>query len=103
MLIMRPHDIKPSEITPKAVYLRRREFIQAAGATLLASAAGLRAPNARAGEKIAGIAKSQLSTIEQAASLKEITNYNNYYEFGTDKYSPADQAKRLKARGRCCL
>jgi len=89
-------DVRPSEITPKEIYLRRREFIRAAGALAL-TAAGVRGP-ALAEGKIPGIRKSRYSTSEQPASLKEITTYNNYYEFDTDKYSPAQLAGRLKTR-----
>lgn len=97
MLIKRPGDIQPSEITPKEIYSRRREFMKAAGLMALAAAAGMRGAPARAG-KIPGASKSRYSTIERPASLKEIAGYNNYYEFGTDKYSPAELAGRLKTR-----
>jgi sulfoxide reductase catalytic subunit YedY len=98
MLIKRPSDILPSEITPQETYLGRREFIKAAGLAALAGAAGMRGTTACAAGKIEGIRKSGYSTIEQPASFKEITTYNNYYEFDTDKYSPADLAGRLKTR-----
>jgi methionine sulfoxide reductase catalytic subunit len=98
MLIKRPSDILPSEITAQETYLGRREFIKAAGLAALAGAAGMRGTTARAAGKIEGVRKSGYSTIEQPASFKEITTYNNYYEFDTDKYSPADLAGRLKTR-----
>ncbi|MGL6041250.1 MAG: protein-methionine-sulfoxide reductase catalytic subunit MsrP, partial [Deefgea sp.] len=87
MLIRRPSDILPSEITPKSVFLNRREFMAAsAGALLLA------------GEASAALkgAPSALSTKDTPNSLKEITTYNNYYEFGTDKSDPAANASKLK-------
>jgi methionine sulfoxide reductase catalytic subunit len=95
MLIKRPHDIRPSEITPQDVYLRRLALIKAAGSAAIIAAAGpLR--GARAGGRFEGVRKSPYSTSEKAATFKEITTYNNYYEFGTDKYSPSQKAGKLR-------
>ncbi|OGA44508.1 MAG: mononuclear molybdenum enzyme YedY [Betaproteobacteria bacterium RIFCSPLOWO2_12_FULL_63_13] len=101
MLIRRPDAIKPSEITPHSVYLRRREFVKAgvamlAGATGLVSAGSVEAQGR--GKKLAGARMSNFSTMEKANSYKEITSYNNYYEFGTDKSDPASYAQKLKTR-----
>ena len=100
MLIRRPADVRASEITPEGVYRRRRELIAAAG--LGAIAAGLGVRPARAAEAAAtldGYAKGgRFSTAEKPNSFKEITTYNNYYEFGTDKYSPAKSAHKLRTR-----
>ena len=101
MLIKRPCDIKPCEITPYGVYLRRRAFVKT-GLAALAGAAGLVAafPVSAQGApaKLAGVRKSGFSTPEQPNSYKEITSYNNYYEFGTDKSDPADYATKLRTR-----
>ena len=101
MLIKRSRDIEPSEITPRGVYLRRREFVKA-GLAALAGAAGLVAGGPVAAQsgsaKLAGIRKSGFSTLEQPNSYKDITSYNNYYEFGTEKSDPADYAKKLRTR-----
>ncbi len=93
MLIKRPADIRPSDITPREIYARRREIIKAAGAAALGT---LLPAVAAAQGRFAGAHKSSYSTDEKAATLKEVTSYNNYYEFGTDKESPAEHAKRLK-------
>ena len=100
MLRKRNSDVKPSEITPYGVYLRRREFIKAAGATLLGATGGLvsQTAAAQAGTRLQGIRKSTYSTVEKPNTFKQITTYNNYYEFGTDKDDPADYAPRLKSR-----
>ena len=100
MLIKRPSDIRPSEITPQGIYLRRREFVSAAGALALGVAAGVRPPDALAqeGQKIKGFTKSKFSTSEKMNSLKEAAGYNNYYEFGTEKSDPPVHAKRLKTQ-----
>ncbi|WP_027468114.1 protein-methionine-sulfoxide reductase catalytic subunit MsrP [Deefgea rivuli] len=89
MLTRRPSDILPSEITPKSVFLNRREFMAGAAGSLLL-----------AGEAAAALKgnPSPLSTKDSPNSLKEITTYNNYYEFGTDKSDPAENAGALKTR-----
>jgi sulfoxide reductase catalytic subunit YedY len=53
---------------------------------------------AHAGEKIAGIQKSPLSTTEKITPYNDVTHYNNYYEFSTEKEEPADLAKNFKTR-----
>ena len=100
MLIKRPSDVKPSEITPQGIYLQRRELIKAAGIMAAAGAGALvsGAAAAQAGGKLQGVRKSSYSTSEKQNSFKDVTSYNNYYEFGTDKSDPADNAKALKVR-----
>src|SRR5262245_33720973 len=105
MLIKKAPDIKSSEITPKSLYLNRRKFLAraaVAGAAAL-SGVGLRelaSPSRVAGAntKIEGIQKSPFSTNEAITPFKDVTNYNNYYEFSTDKYEPAGLAKNFKTR-----
>ena len=97
MLIRRPADIVPSEITPETIYRRRREFVQAAGVLALAGTGLSGAAHAQS-DKLPAAAKSKLSTTEKANSFKEATSYNNYYEFGTDKEDPAEYAGKLKVR-----
>src|SRR5205823_5901667 len=53
---------------------------------------------AQANAKIDGIQKNSFSTAEKITPYKDITNYNNYYEFSTDKYQPAGLAKDFKTR-----
>ena len=102
MLIRPRPDVIPSEITPPGLYLRRRQFIQAgmamAGATGLAAAGLLCSGPARAAARLAGVRKSPLSTADEQTSYKDVTTYNNYYEFGTDKDEPAENAGSLKTR-----
>ncbi|MDN0084128.1 protein-methionine-sulfoxide reductase catalytic subunit MsrP [Crenobacter sp. SG2305] len=92
MLIKRPDDILPSEITPQDLYLDRRRFLLLGAA----GAAGL----ALSGNAFAALAakKSLLSTGERMNTLKEITGYNNFYEFGTDKGDPAEYSGQFKPR-----
>jgi len=101
MLIKRPSDILPSEITSRELYLNRRDFMKSAttlGAVAGLAAAGLAFPKvARAGTKLQGVRKSALSTTgEELTSLKDITTYNNYYEFGTGKEDPSENAHKLR-------
>ena len=106
MLIKKPSDIPSSEITPKSSFLNRRKFITGAAATGAAIAAGLylREHDGHAeaavttGAKLSGISKSQYSTTEKPNSFKDITNYNNYYEFSTDKYEPNGLAQNFRTR-----
>lgn len=102
-LIRRP-DIPATDITPQAVWLDRRRFLggAAAGAAALASG-GLLAPlsahaNTAPREKIAGVKKSAWTVAEPLTPYKDVTTYNNYYEFGTDKADPAENAHTLKTR-----
>jgi sulfoxide reductase catalytic subunit YedY len=104
MLIKRASDIKSSEITPKALYLDRRRFLQTAATGALTIAAASFGPGwsrpgfAQGREKLKGVEKSELSTDEPLTPYEDITNYNNFYEFGTDKYSPAKLAKDFRTR-----
>jgi sulfoxide reductase catalytic subunit YedY len=52
----------------------------------------------RANAKIDGLQKSPFSTSETITPYKDVTNYNNYYEFSTDKYEPAGLAKNFRTR-----
>jgi sulfoxide reductase catalytic subunit YedY len=105
MLVKKPADVLSSEITPKSLYLNRRRFMAeaalAGAATLAGSVLGeLASPSAvaHAGAKIDGLQKSNFSTDEKITPYKDVTNYNNYYEFSTDKYEPASLAKDFKTR-----
>jgi len=106
MLIKKPDDIPSSEITPKSQYLSRRKFMFGAVATGAALAGGyylrtsseIDQPVAADGVKLSGIVKSQFSTTEKPTSFKDITNYNDYYEFSTDKYEPNGLARNFRTR-----
>jgi sulfoxide reductase catalytic subunit YedY len=103
MLIERPTRIPPSEITARGVYCKRRAFM-CAGVTLGAAAglaaAGIVFPRlARAGVKLSDVRRSALSTTgEEVTPLKDVTTYNNYYEFGTGKDDPSENAHKLRVR-----
>jgi methionine sulfoxide reductase catalytic subunit len=90
--------IRWSEITPKSLYLRRRDFLAlgAAGAGALLLPRNARAAETPHGRKLEGVKPGQPSTDEKKNSLEEITHYNNFYEFGTDKDDPARHAAKLQ-------
>jgi len=83
MLIGKPADIPSSEITPRALYLNRRQWLAAAGISVLAA-------------PWAADAQSPFDTDEAPTSLENITSYNNFYEFSTDKSEPAELAQNFK-------
>ena len=98
-------DIPYSEVTPEELYRSRREFIRRAATGALGLAAGsvlascgTTGPTPAPSVDRAGLASTRdtaLSVPDAANSEEEITNYNNYYEFGTDKSDPAHYAGRL--------
>ena len=105
MLIKRPADIKSAEITPRQIYLNRRQFITSASAAVVTTGAALAgldilrlSARAYAGEKLANVKKSSYSIDEKQNSFKDITSYNNFYELGTEKEQPAENAKYLTTR-----
>ena len=104
MLIRKPAAIASAEITPKDLYLNRRKFLLGAAAVAGAAVAGhkiaeilIPPSSVLAGTKL-GATQSSFSTTEKQTPFNDITHYNNYYEFSTDKYEPADLAKNFNTR-----
>ena len=103
MQIRRPPDVASSEITPEGHYVNRREFLAAASAAGL-GAAGLSAlalPRVAFG---AGTQEPQavgkpfgLQKDDKPTPWTDVTTYNNFYEFGTDKSDPSENAKAFRA------
>jgi len=87
--------IRSSEITPEALFRARRQFLRgagvAAGAGLLA-ACGVSPSAAPTGGPAAGGAAPTDELGDPANSYEQITTYNNFYEFSTDKQGPAQLA-----------
>jgi len=104
MLIKKPAEIPSSEITPRGLYLNRRKFIAgaAAGTAMVAAGYGAQlfspAQTALAGSKLEGVGKSPFSTDEKLTPLKDVTHYNNFYEFGADKTDPGENSGNFKPR-----
>jgi methionine sulfoxide reductase catalytic subunit len=104
VLIKKSSEIPSSEITDKKLYVNRRTFLASAGAAGVALAAGFGARRlftpeiqANAGTKLP-FKPSGFSTSEKQTPLNDVTHYNNYYEFGTGKEDPAQEAKDFKTR-----
>ena len=93
MLIRKPADLRYSDVTPKQFYLNRRRFLAAGSA--IAGAWALPTP-AGAITKIDNVKKSGYTVNEKITSRADITSYNNYYEFGTDKADPSHYANTLR-------
>jgi sulfoxide reductase catalytic subunit YedY len=87
-------DPRPSEITPRERYLNRRQFVGA----LLAGTAGTLSVPALATESLKYRKNPAYSVKEPSNSYEDITTYNNFYEFGTDKGDPARLADRFRPR-----
>lgn len=107
MLIKKPQDIKSFEITPKELYLNRRQFMASASAAAIGAGAALAGIDflasptpAGAGEKLKNLKKgpAAFDTSEKLNSFKDITTYNNFYELGVEKGDPAQNAKYLTTR-----
>ena len=93
--------IKPSEITPQAVYAARRDFIRKAALGAVAGSALWEMANREAfaqGQKLAARSHPGYALSEKQTSFKDATSYNNFYEFGTDKGDPVEHAHTLKTR-----
>lgn len=91
MLIRKQTDIPSTEITSEALYRNRREFIRVATAAAVGMTVGSMLPgNVKAQDKWPTGKKGPYDTDEEPNSYKEITHYNNFYEFGVDKEDPAE-------------
>lgn len=111
--------VPPSEITPESLYLSRRDFLKSAGivsATAFLAACGVKASTQSAVPGVpppvpgwGSVAPTPATTVpdnaqgqtsdelgNQINTLNEITSYNNYYEFSTDKQAPAALSKNFK-------
>lgn len=125
MLIKKPSDIKSSEITPESVYQNRREFMATGSKLLLGAAVVGSIPavaNAQIGDRLKARAPANMTRTAPAAwwadkfadikpapdsapfytgetltPYRDVTRYNNFYEFGTDKSDPSANAGAFQA------
>ncbi len=104
MLIKRPSDILPSEITPEEVYRDRRRFLRvSAQATLAAGLLAAGVPGVAGaeavphGRRLSGVKPGPFSTTEAKTPFEDVTTYNNYYEFGTGKGDPARNSTHFRS------
>ena len=125
MLIKKPSDIKSSEITPESVYRNRRQFIGDGSKLLLGAAAASAMPslaNAQTGDSLKARAPASMQRTPPAAwwadkfadikpapdsepfytgealtPYEDVTQYNNFYEFGMNKGDPSSNSGAYKA------
>lgn len=96
-------DLTDADVTPKSVYLNRRQILRAmgiAGAAVLGQRIFSRfafPPAAvQAGTKLDVTVHSAFSTTEKVNTFADVTHYNNFYEFGTDKSDPSRNAGNFR-------
>ena len=102
MLFRKAPDLTYADVTPKAAYLDRRKFLQAMGIVGATAVAGKRffelampSQTALAATKFGELVKSPFSTTEKINSFEDVTHYNNFYEFGTEKTDPVKNAQKF--------
>jgi methionine sulfoxide reductase catalytic subunit len=96
-------DLTEADITPKSVYLNRRQILRAMGLGAAAMAGGkvfsrLAFPGTavEAATKLDVSVKSPFSTTEKVNTFEDVTHYNNFYEFGTDKSDPSRNSGKFR-------
>ena len=97
MLVKKGGGFKGSEITPYDLYLNRREFIFGAAAAVALGPGGAAAAQA-AGQPLKATPNPAYKVEDPPTPLKDVTTYNNFYEFGVNKEDPARLAHTLKPR-----
>ncbi len=90
----------PSEITPQAIYHERRRILTRMGWGLVGAlgAGTLVSASAGTGQRLSGYQTTAYGRDEKLTTYDNITTYNNFYEFGTDKEDPSNNAGSLKTR-----
>jgi len=103
MLVRKQPELTYEDVTPKSTYLNRRQILLGLGFAGAAAIGGkvlsdLAAPDtiAHAGTKLNVTVKSPFSITEKTSSINDVTHYNNFYEFGTDKGDPSKNAQNFR-------
>lgn len=99
MLIKPAADVPSSEITPESLYYNRREFMKSAAAVVVgvAISGGTLLPSTAHGQQDwKRPPKGPFDADENLTPFKDVTAYNNFYEFGTDKDDPYKNSGKLK-------
>ena len=102
MLIKKPTDIKPSEITDYADFKQRRYFIKQAA--LLGIGAGLgslplqsgASKTVTRGKAITPLLKTHYGKGLKQTDYDDITSYNNFYEFGRAESGAAEASRNVR-------
>ncbi|MGB8326186.1 MAG: protein-methionine-sulfoxide reductase catalytic subunit MsrP [Steroidobacteraceae bacterium] len=90
--------IRPSEITPERLFLDRRAVIAAMLAASASAALPRSARGSGASPTLNAPRNPRYSTPAAPNSYEDITSYNNFYEFGTEKSDPRDNAQAFRTR-----
>jgi sulfoxide reductase catalytic subunit YedY len=97
-----PHEPVASEITPKALWLSRRQWLAAAAGAGIAGARPVLAQSSPTpAPQTAWVTRPgpvEFNTTDKPTPRKDVTTYNNFYEFGLDKDEPHRKARSLKTR-----
>jgi len=95
-------DLTYKDVTPKSLYVNRRQLLRSmgiAGGLLLGyklfNRIAYPPATVNAGAKLNVTVKSPFSTTEKINSFDDVTHYNNFYEFGTDKSDPSHNAQNF--------
>jgi sulfoxide reductase catalytic subunit YedY len=92
MLIRWPSDLRYSDVTPQEVYVNRRRFLTLSGA----AAGALALPFSALGLKLSTTKSTNTASGEKVSPKDVVTGYNNFYEFGTGKQDPSENAPKWK-------
>ena len=102
MLTKRSPELAHTDVTPRDVYFHRRNFLRGLGIAGAAAIMGERfasllspSTTAFAGTKLTTV-KSNYTVNEKITPEDDVTHYNNFYEFGTDKGDPAKNAQNFR-------
>ena len=102
MLVKKEPDLTYKDVTPKSLYMGRRNFLFGLAAAYGAAAGYKKLTRLLEGPatgstpvKLTGVTKWPGSTTEKETPLQDVTHYNNFYEFGTDKADPAAKSEEL--------
>jgi sulfoxide reductase catalytic subunit YedY len=102
MLIKRTNELTAADVTPKNTYFNRRNFLRGLGIAGAATVIGERFSSVlsrhgivRANTKLTAV-KSNYIVNEKITPEDDVTHYNNFYEFGTDKADPAKNAQDFR-------
>jgi sulfoxide reductase catalytic subunit YedY len=101
MLVKKGQKIKSSDLTPKKLYMKRREFIASSAAVAglgLLKPESLFAFQKQQETKLKIAKKGEYTVDEKMTSYQDATGYTNYYEFSTSKFAPTKLAKGFKTR-----
>ena len=99
MLIKQANEVHPSDITPENVYLNRRAFIRIASAAGIGLASSVVFPQLLDGQdRWPQGKKGPYDVDDEVNKYRDITTYNNFYEFGVDKSDPSENSGSFRPK-----